>query len=330
MFRPLPAPPPPNHGDPQAPEHETKENRKAARKERNRISAQLSRDRKKHEKESLESRLESAEQQVRLLTQENAQLKAQITKNKDVEDQLEGLRLRFLELERMMLAAAGSSRSPSTQPVTTGSQQTTAKVEVDESEAVAVEREQGAERRPGLSNQTDVVEAPSSSASPADEEQDSRIGNETSAAGMPSLIICSKTLSSEPSTTTSSLAKSSALSPSHRRSLQQSRRFHLRPLQCSTRPTTLCTRRPLQQQQQQQQDRRLASQLSSSLLKTTSTQRRRYSALQRQDHQRKRISLPPHPSTSSPTSTFYYHLPHFQAYLDKLRMGSKAVQHHRL
>lgn len=306
---------------------EAKENRKLARKERNRISAQISRDRKKEEKESLASRLETAELQVQHLTEENKQLRAQISKNKDMEEQLDGLRLRFVELEKMMLASSRrsssaqlednttKSNSPSTcsiqlsEPVT--SNQLLPKVE--ESETIQVERDQEVKRKPEATAKAGA-ETPSSS----DERQDSRIGNGTHATGMPLLIICSETLSSEPSPAPT-LARSSVLSPSPRRSLPQ---LHL-PQPLRSLPAQAIRQRQLQEKLTSQRSSRPSSNNSSLTQAQVSKLPIRQQQLIRRHQTMPALRLPRH-STSSPTSTFYYRLPHFQTYLNKLRINSKA------
>lgn len=100
--------------------------RQEARKERNRISAQASRDRKKSERSGMEDRLAEAEQRVAELTAENAQLRAealqsqqaQADRTAEMENQLRAFEDRFKLLEGLLNIQSAGNLTPQPQPPT--------------------------------------------------------------------------------------------------------------------------------------------------------------------------------------------------------------------
>lgn len=82
---------------------ETKDGRREGRKQRNRISAQLSRDRKKSEKDDMQARLSVAEERADSLQRENSLLTERLERSSHMEEQLDELRKRFEKLEKLLL-----------------------------------------------------------------------------------------------------------------------------------------------------------------------------------------------------------------------------------
>ncbi|KAK9899686.1 hypothetical protein P389DRAFT_2791 [Cystobasidium minutum MCA 4210] len=138
--------------------------RKQQRKERNRISAQHSRDRKKFESQELRGRLEEAETRVSALAadnerlrEENTRFKLELEKSSSLQGELSSLKERFEMLERLLLSGNQSQSTALPSAATSLSTPTT------------------------LSNS-------SQSSISAPVQADSRIGSETHATGMHSLF----------------------------------------------------------------------------------------------------------------------------------------------
>ena len=77
---------------------------------RNRISAQLSRDRKKLEKDDMQTRLAHAEALANSLEEENRVLKERLLRNEELEEQLSVLKKRFEQLESLLLQGSTQTR----------------------------------------------------------------------------------------------------------------------------------------------------------------------------------------------------------------------------
>ncbi|CAD6566946.1 MAG: hypothetical protein CYPHOPRED_001290 [Cyphobasidiales sp. Tagirdzhanova-0007] len=89
---------------------EGKEHLREGRKMRNRISAQLSRDRKKLEKDDMQTRLAHAEALANSLEEENRVLKERLLRNEELEEQLSVLKKRFEQLESLLLQGSTQTR----------------------------------------------------------------------------------------------------------------------------------------------------------------------------------------------------------------------------
>lgn len=147
--------------------------RKQQRKERNRISAQHSRDRKRFESQELRGRLEEAETRVSALAadnerlrEENSRFKLELEKSSSLQGELSSLKERFEMLERLLLA--GSQSSLTSSAVNTAA---------------------------SLATPT-TLPHPSQSPISAPVHADSRIGSETHATGMHSLFRSTTSLDS--------------------------------------------------------------------------------------------------------------------------------------
>jgi len=243
-----------------------------------------------------------------------------------MEEQLEGLKARFVELEKMLL---GRSSSPTSTKVDESNQAAAttlapADAMVDAATATAEEEKQVEQK---MTPDVTPLQSPSATQS----QQDSRIGNGTHATGMHSLI-CSKTLESSTLQASSDLSRSLPHLPLPRRRLPTSATS---TLPASSLPLLLL--KPHHSSHSRQQTSRSSSKSSSptsSLPRLSSHQlarlptRHRQLYLQQQRRlmkaQARSATTPPHlPSTSSPTN-YFYHLPHFQAYLNKFKATSSS------
>lgn len=106
-----------------SPAADPKAARKLQRKERNRISAQHSRDRRKHESQELRGRLEESETRLSALqadndrlVEENSRFKLELEKSSSLQAELCSLKERFEMLERILLSGSQPSLIPSTTP----------------------------------------------------------------------------------------------------------------------------------------------------------------------------------------------------------------------